>query len=108
MPAANDDSSAIEEASHSGAASSVGSSSSAINSEDLALLKRWLGNEVQENEKEKESINKLILREDGLYTQTLDQEHFSRKLALKNAVICRRPISTSHFVKCNCTKIFSN
>lgn len=78
--AANDDTSATEEAGRSDAASSVGDSSSGINSADLALLKRWLGDGVQENEQEKEDINKLALREDGLYTQTL--EHFLNRAFL--------------------------
>ncbi|QZN95238.1 hypothetical protein [Symbiopectobacterium purcellii] len=73
-PAANDDASAIGEAGRSDTASSVGGSSSGINNVDLALLKRWLSDEVQDNEQEQESINKLVLREEGVYTKTLD--HF--------------------------------
>ncbi|MCW2474850.1 hypothetical protein [Candidatus Symbiopectobacterium sp. NZEC151] len=79
-PAANDDFSVTEATGHSEVASSAGGGSSGINKDDLALLKRWLGEEVPENENEMASIDKLILREDGVYTQTL--EHFLERAFL--------------------------
>ncbi|MCW2478392.1 hypothetical protein [Candidatus Symbiopectobacterium sp. NZEC135] len=78
-PAAND----AEEAGRSEGASFAGNSSSGINKEDLALLKRWLGEDVQEDENERENINKLVLREEGLYTQTI--EHFLERAFLAEA-----------------------
>lgn len=78
-PAAND----AEETGRSEAASSAGNSSSGINKEDLALLKRWLGEDDQVDENDRESINKLILREEGLYTQTI--EHFLERAFLADA-----------------------
>lgn len=78
-PAAND----AEKTGRSEGTSSADSSSSAINKEDLALLKRWLGEEVQEDDSDRQSIDKLILREEGLYTQTM--EHFLERAFLVDA-----------------------
>lgn len=78
--AANEGFRRVGAASRSDSTSSVESNSSGINTADLSLLKHWLKDEVKENEDETTNIDKLILREEGLYTQTM--EHFLKRAFL--------------------------
>lgn len=78
--AANDDFHLSMASSRSDVTSSGRGSSSDINMTDLALLKRWLGDEAKD---ETANIDELILRDKGLYTRTL--EHFLERAFLAEA-----------------------
>lgn len=105
-PVANDDLSVTTETGRSDVASSVRRSSDGISSDDLALMKRWLSVQVQENEQESESINKLVLRGNGNYTETI--EHFLDRAFLTEAGTEERSDMQQNYINEAFSKLKSN